>query len=128
MSCNECNDLQVFIEELRTCGSLEITEKNEVALLDLREVELLELCETGAPVPVPNNSTFIMGEVPSGNIDGINQVFTTAHDFEQLAVYLNGLRQLNGADYDITDNNEFTFLAYTPQTGDTIQVDYTYPS
>jgi hypothetical protein len=71
--------------------------------------------------------TYVVGETPSGAIDGVNQSFTTAHNFasNQLWVWLNGLRMKLTTDYTITGANSFHFVT-APQTGDTLVVDYLY--
>lgn len=65
-----------------------------------------------------------VAEVPSGDIDGVNMDYTTAGNFGNLWVFLNGLRMNPGSDYTVTGSDTFTF-AYPPQTGDTLIVDYT---
>lgn len=87
-----------------------------------------------------NNSTYAFGksevtllqsivasEVPSGNANGINTVFTTINTFRtgSTMVYLNGLRLRCGASYDYTESssNSITFIS-APFTGDSILVDY----
>jgi len=65
----------------------------------------------------------VRGEIPSGAIDGVNAVFTTAAAYTGLAVYLNGLRQTLTTDYTHTTATTFTF-AVAPIVGDTIRVDY----
>ncbi len=82
----------------------------------------------------------IRDEVPSGTVNGSNTEFTTQepiNDARDVAVYVNGVRQHNGASNDctitkISSGNDsgkgkikFNSDAYIPQTGDTITVDYT---
>lgn len=64
-------------------------------------------------------------ETPGGSINGSNKNFTTANAFHvgRLAVFLNGLRQRPGQDYNETSTTSFTFIS-APLTGDTISVDY----
>lgn len=76
----------------------------------------------GAGLFVSDN---VYDEVPSGTINGVNTVFTTANDFisTTIRVYFNGLRERQGGCYTVTDTNEITFTS-APKTGDEILVDY----
>lgn len=66
----------------------------------------------------------VVGEVPSGAINGVNAVFTTAAAYgDGLAVYLNGVRQQIASDYTETSATTFTFGA-APLAGDVVLVDY----
>lgn len=74
-------------------------------------------------------SQVIMNEVATGTIDGSNTVFTTANNFAtgKLAVYLNGVRQVLGDDYTVTDVNEVTFTFApkgAPGNPDVVTFDY----
>jgi len=55
-------------------------------------------------------SQHIYNEVMTGTIDNANKVFTTAATFAtgKLRVYLNGVRQVLGDDYTVTDVDEIT--------------------
>lgn len=66
---------------------------------------------------------FVLAEVPSGAVNGINQDYSTAGNFSKLWVYLNGIRMKPTQDYNTTGSDSFQFL-YPPQTGDTLIVDY----
>ncbi len=70
--------------------------------------------------------TETVGEVPTGSINGSNDLFTLADDAVAgtLKVYLNGLRQLEGDDYTVTTSSSFT-MVNAPMTGDRLVVDYT---
>ena len=81
----------------------------------------------------------VVGEVPSGTVNGVNTTFTTSKNFleDSIAVYLNGQRMTEGSSSDSTvsesgglgtgfDTIDFTFApknvgGYTDQ----ITVDYT---
>jgi len=67
----------------------------------------------------------VVGEVPTGVIDGSNMTYYTANSFMggTLAVYLNGLRMKLGLDFNSAGVNSFLF-AYAPVTGDLLTVDY----
>lgn len=79
----------------------------------------------------PNNALPInvsrCNETPTGNIDGINTVFSTAAPFVPgtTRVYLNGLRLTLGVSksYRETGPDQIT-LNVAPQTGDEIIIDY----
>lgn len=90
---------------------------------------------------LPDYRNFLIrDEVPAGTVNGVNADFTTQqtiNDVNDVAVYVNGVRQHNGANNDCTitvvssGNDQgkgrisFNTGAYIPQTGDTITVDYT---
>jgi hypothetical protein len=59
----------------------------------------------------------IYNEVMTGTIDSANKVFTTAAAFAtgKLAVYLNGVRQVLGDDYTVTDVDEVT-MTFAPKS------------
>jgi|SRR5215831_485971 len=67
----------------------------------------------------------VIGETPSGTINGSNVNFTTAHPFQfvSTSLYLNGLRQEIPDDYVETSNQILTFVV-APISGDKIRVDY----
>lgn len=73
------------------------------------------------PQGAPGNAE--VTEIPTGDVDGVNKVFTMAEDFSTIKVYLGGLRQKENDDYTITDTNEITF-AEAPFEGANIVVDY----
>jgi len=67
----------------------------------------------------------VIGEVPSGTIDGSNKIFTTAYNVFGTAidVYLNGLLQKRGDDYTFTSPNTITFVT-APPSGSNLLCDY----
>ncbi len=67
----------------------------------------------------------IWGEIPSGDVDGVNDLFTIclAHKSGTLRVYLDGLRMIPGVDFNIVDSQTFQFTT-VPSIGMTISVDY----
>ena len=69
-------------------------------------------------------SDVIMGEVPSGTVNGSNTAFTLANTpAVGIALYLNGLRQKGGGvDYTISGAN--ITMTNAPQTGDLLLADY----
>jgi hypothetical protein len=70
----------------------------------------------------------IWGETPSGTIDGINKNYTSAYVYSanQLAVFLNGVRQRRTGDYTETGNQSFSFVS-APLLGDSVSIDYIQP-
>jgi phage baseplate assembly protein W len=70
----------------------------------------------------------VFGEVPSGAVNGINKAYATANPYtpNQLAVFLNGLRQRRVNDFNETGNQSFSFLN-APLSGDILSVDYAHP-
>lgn len=71
----------------------------------------------------------IYNEVMTGTIDNANTVFTTAVAFftGKLRVYLNGVRQILGDDYTVTDVDEITFTfapKAAPGNPDVVTCDY----
>lgn len=76
--------------------------------------------------PFGKNAT-VVDETPGGSINSSNTAFTTANNYVggTLAVYLNGVRQEEGAGNDFTEGGTNTFTMLTaPETGDKIIVDY----
>jgi hypothetical protein len=71
-------------------------------------------------------SHYIVGETPSGTLNGSNKAFTLAHSplTGKDAVYLNGVLQVRGTDYTISGST-ITFTA-APFSGDLIRVIYYY--
>ncbi len=71
----------------------------------------------------------VYNEVATGTIDSSNTVFTTAANFAtgKLRVYLNGVRQILGDDYTVTDVDEIT-MTFAPKAApgnpDIVTFDY----
>lgn len=65
-------------------------------------------------------SDLVLGEVPTGDINGTNDTFTTAFDFEQVTVYLNGLKET----FFTTSGSNVIIIDDPPLTGDIVTVDY----
>lgn len=101
-------------------GSATINVANTAGVITLTAV-------TGATgvVTAPN---VVVGEVPSGTVNGINPTFTLASTplANTLALYVNGVRQKVGAGNDYTlSGNVVTFIAGAiPQTDEPILADY----
>lgn len=86
----------------------------------------------GPPGPpgigISSSDTDVVGEVPSGAVDGVNKNFVTALNVKtnSLAVFVNGLRQKQTLDYTVTGANTFQFNV-APALGDLVTVDYVVP-
>jgi|SRR5215475_562648 len=67
----------------------------------------------------------IVGETPSGAINGSNKDYTTANGFqiETLSVFVNGLHMRAGPDFTITGTQNFQ-MVQALLTGDSLSVDY----
>lgn len=67
----------------------------------------------------------VIGEVPTGTVNGTNTVFTTASAYltNSTAIYRNGLRQLRGTDYTESGASQITFST-APSNGTTLIIDY----
>lgn len=78
----------------------------------------------GAPGP-PGADKIVLGETPSGAINGSNATFTTAHDFVpgQVVVRVNGLGQEIISDFQTVGTRTIT-LNVSPGVGEKVQVDY----
>lgn len=68
----------------------------------------------------------VYNETPAGTIDGSNQVFTTSNDFKNGSqrLYVNGVRQKESVDYNVTASDEIEFTDTTPEPGNTLTIDY----
>lgn len=91
---------------------------------DALTFELLSDSNTGV-----THAQHIYNEVMTGTIDNVNKVFTTAQAFTsgKLRVYLNGVRQILGDDYTVTDTDEITFTfapKAAPGNPDIVTADY----
>jgi hypothetical protein len=68
---------------------------------------------------------FIIGETPSGAVNGSNATYTTAQQFEpaSVSVFINGVNIVNGVDYITTGTNTI-ILNVSPVVGDYIRINY----
>jgi hypothetical protein len=75
-----------------------------------------------------SSANHIVGETPTGTIDGVNAAFTLANTptAGTVGVFVNGMRMKSGAGNDYTiSGTTVTFLTGAiPTSGDVIQVDY----
>jgi hypothetical protein len=81
----------------------------------------------GVPGPEgpPGTSTPIVGEVPAGTRNGVNENFTTLYGFvaASTAVYRNGLREVLNIGYLETSSTTIQFTT-APLVSDYISIDY----
>ena len=68
---------------------------------------------------------FVIGETPSGLVNGSNATFTTISQFvpESVQVFINGISQTNVIDY-ITSGTNTIILNISPVVGDYIRTNY----
>lgn len=69
----------------------------------------------------------VVGETPTGAIDGVNNVFTiaAAHRTGSLKVFKNGVRQFDGgSDINVLSPTTFEYVAGPPDVPDAHRVDY----
>lgn len=81
------------------------------------------LIEPGATGGGGGGTSMVLGEVPTGAIDGSNRFYTTAGAFNALEVFLNGLRLQEAIDYETLSSTTFS-LFEIPIVGDTLVIDY----
>jgi hypothetical protein len=64
-------------------------------------------------------------ETPSGQLNGTNTLFTTSYPFKgsSLSVYLNGVKLMNGVDFNLNIPQQFTLLS-APAGTDYLRVSY----
>ena len=107
-----------------------VTLQNTTELVDstleiiLTTTTLVLGVNTGPQGPPGSIANFVVGEVPTGLINGSNQNYSTADDFVFLWVFKNGVRQALTTDYTIIGADTFQMVS-APLTGDTLLVDYT---
>lgn len=92
--------------------------------LQLTTVVTLLQVNTPGPQGPPGIGTsgVILGEVPTGAIDGANQNYTALANFTLIWVWLNGVRMKAGTDYNVSGANTIHFL-YPPFVGSILTID-----
>lgn len=101
---------------------------NVNALTPAQQTTLCDLVsECSVIETILNAIDMVIGESPTGTIDGVNTVFTTALPYEsgKLFVYKNGQRLILGQDYTETTpgTGTYTYL-FAPLVGDLLRNDY----
>jgi hypothetical protein len=82
------------------------------------------IVKVGATVTTASGS-FVIGETPTGAVNGSNATFTTLQNFvpETVQVFINGVSQTNAVDYTTTGTTTIILNA-SPVVGDYIRVNY----
>lgn len=80
--------------------------------------------EVGSTLTASSGS-FVIGETPSGAINGINATYTTAQNFDadSIALFVNGIQATKGVDYTTSGTNTINF-SYSLATGDLLRANY----
>lgn len=68
-------------------------------------------------------------EVPTGDADGVNMIFTLSYDpypSDSLLFYVNGTLQAQGASYDYITNNNVIIMNSSPTSGSSLVATYSY--
>jgi hypothetical protein len=70
-------------------------------------------------------ASFVIGETPSGAVNGSNATYTTAQNFvaESVQVFINGVSQTIGVDYTTSGSTTIT-MNVSPVSGDYIRINY----
>jgi hypothetical protein len=72
-----------------------------------------------------SEGVFVIGETPSGVVDGSNAIFYSLSAFvpESVQVFVNGVSQTNIVDYVTSGTTQITLLV-SPSVGDYIRLNY----
>lgn len=92
--------------------------------VDISTIPQIIKVQVGAVLQTSSGS-FVIGETPSGLINGSNVQFTTAQSFvpETVQVFVNGVSQTLTVDY-VTTGTTTILLSVSPIVGDYIRVNY----
>lgn len=92
--------------------------------VDITTIPQYITVQVGATVTTSGGS-FVIGEIPSGAVNGSNATFTTSQNFvpESVQVFINGVSQTNAVDYTTSGTTTIT-LNVSPVSGDYIRVNY----
>lgn len=92
--------------------------------VDISTIPQIIKVQVGAVLQTASGS-FVIGETPSGLINGSNVQFTTAQSFvpETVQVFVNGVSQTLTVDY-VTTGTTTILLSVSPIVGDYIRVNY----
>lgn len=92
--------------------------------VDITTIPQYITVQVGATVTTSSGS-FVIGEIPSGAVNGSNATFTTAQNFvpESVQVFINGVSQTNAVDYTTSGTTTIS-LNVSPVSGDYIRVNY----
>jgi len=92
--------------------------------VDITTIPQYITVQVGATVTTSSGS-FVIGETPSGAVNGSNATYTTAQNFvpESVQVFINGVSQTNAVDYTTSGTTTIT-MNVSPVSGDYIRVNY----
>lgn len=112
------------VHVVTTAGTVVVAETSAGHLVDVTTGGITSLVEINNGIPIPTGvvNDLVLGEIPAGDIDGVNNEFETAFDFSSVSLYINGLKQLS-AHYSTSGNNVI-IIDDPPRTGDEVTVDY----
>lgn len=67
----------------------------------------------------------IVGEIPTGSINGINATYTSAYSFvpESIEIFVNGIQATKNVDYTTSGVSTIIFT-YSPAVNDIIRLNY----
>ena len=90
----------------------------------VQDMSFSQFVEQPFPTTIEVND-LVNDETPSGQINGTNALFTTAYPFKgsSLSVYLNGVKLMNGIDFNLSIPQQFTLIE-APELGDYIRCSY----
>lgn len=77
------------------------------------------------PAGASGSATQVVGEVPSGTINGANATFTSQYPFipESVAVFHNGVMQKKVDDFN-TSGTQTIIMAVSPEAGTRVLINY----
>lgn len=92
--------------------------------VDITTIPQYITVQVGATVTTSGGS-FVIGETPTGAINGSNATFTSLQNFvpETVQVFINGVNQVYGVDFITTGSTTIT-LTVSPVSGDYIRINY----
>lgn len=104
----------------------EETDAHKIAALQA-SVASLQATVAGIIIQIAGMGTVVLNEIPSGLIDGINNVYLTANPFTAgaLMVWYNGNILVPGTDFTESGAGQFT-TTFIPQNTDNLIVAYKY--
>lgn len=101
----------------------------EIELIQLRsQLEAMDVNLQQTIAALASVTSLVIGEIPTGDIDGTNTTFVTANEYLPFSVHLyrNGQRMKEGPGDDYVEgvDHKSFIIARAPRNGDVIIVDY----
>jgi hypothetical protein len=119
--------VEIYINGLRQRPSnYVLSGGNTITFTDAPRVgDIIEVQASSIDAAEVDAGNVVIGEFPTGAINGSNATFTTSSPFipESMQVFVNGLRQHLALHYTLSSGTTIIFTE-SPQTGDVIEVDY----